>query len=588
MAETLQLIITADNREALKAIEDLAKGTQGLQTQFKKVGSASNEANQALINSGRVLQDLNYGFMGIANNINPLLESYQRLGDKTKEGTSTSEELKKALMGPAGLGVAVSALIFIFLKFGDAISNYIEKLATGRNAVREESNAIQGAADGYKKAYLEVEKLGEAFQQFHEGTMSKKQVLEQYNSTLGKVYGSTNDINKAEKTFTENTENYIQAAYLRAAADVELTKAAEQAAKAAETRLKPAEQFTPLFGQVGGFGAGATSTQGLKAQRESNRTEVINEFNESKKFYESVAKSLLEQRKKLLKPYVPEPESEAENQYTRYTNIQLSIMKGELDRLKRFKDEVAKILGKTQIVPMFSDKEASVTGKKKTDMKSEYERILKGDNTLGTYLEKLTKDLMPDINIEKLLFKESVDGWKKSKEAAKDFANTMANDITGALKSTWDAIQSGKNVFDAISESLMKFIEELGFAILKAQILADIQNSIKTSGTGATGADAGGTSIFDLLFTLMKVVPFANGGIVNKPTFSMIGEAGPEAVMPLSKLSGMMNSTFNAGAMSGQSTGGNGQFVLRGQDLLVAINRTQKSSFLKGQNISLV
>jgi hypothetical protein len=28
--------------------------------------------------------------------------------------------------------------------------------------------------------------------------------------------------------------------------------------------------------------------------------------------------------------------------------------------------------------------------------------------------------------------------------------------------------------------------------------------------------------------------------------------------------------------------------VLRGQDLLVAINRTQKSSFLKGQNISLV
>ncbi|NBQ17739.1 phage tail tape measure protein, partial [bacterium] len=212
----------------------------------------------------------------------------------------------------------------------------------------------------------------------------------------------------------------------------------------------------------------------------------------------------------------------------------------------------------------------------------------KGDNTLGTYLEKLTKDLMPDINIEKLLFRESVDGWKKSKDAAKDFANTMANDITGALRSTWDAIQGGKSVFDAISESLMRFIEELGFAIIKAQILADIQNSIKTSSTGVTGADAGGTGFFDLLFTLMKVVPFANGGIVNKPTFSMIGEAGPEAVMPLSKLSGMMSSTFNAGAMSGATTGNSGQFVLRGQDLLVAINRTQKSSFLKGQNISLV
>jgi phage-related minor tail protein len=111
---------------------------------------------------------------------------------------------------------------------------------------------------------------------------------------------------------------------------------------------------------------------------------------------------------------------------------------------------------------------------------------------------------------------------------------------------------------------------------------------MKTSTGGSTSADSSGGGIFDLLFTLLKVVPFANGGVVSKPTFSMIGEAGPEAVMPLSKLSGMMNSTFNAGAMSGQSTGGNGQFVLRGQDLLVAINRTQKSSFLKGQNISLV
>lgn len=587
MAETLQLIITADNREALKAIEDLAKSTQGLQTQFKKVGSASNEANQALINSGRVLQDLNYGFMGIANNINPLLESYQRLGDKTKEGSSASEELKKALMGPAGLGVAVSALIFIFLKFGDAITTYIEKIALGRNAVREEMNAIEGAADGYKKAYLEVAKLKEAFQEFHDGTMSKKQVLEQYNSTLGKVYGSTNDINKAEKTFTENTDNYIQAAYLRAAADIELLKAAQEAAKAAEAKAKPKEQFTPMF-QVGGFGAGATSTSGLKAQQESNRKDVIAEINIQKKFYEDIANDLLAQRKKLLKPYVPEPEAEKDNQYTRYINMQISIMKDELSRLKRFRDSVKDILGKTEIIPLFSDKEASVTGKKKTDMKSEYDRILKGDNTLGTYLEKLTKDLMPDINIEKLLFRESVDGWKKSKDAAKDFANTMANDITGALRSTWDAIQGGKSVFDAISESLMRFIEELGFAIIKAQILADIQNSIKTSSTGVTGADAGGTGFFDLLFTLMKVVPFANGGIVNKPTFSMIGEAGPEAVMPLSKLSGMMSSTFNAGAMSGATTGNSGQFVLRGQDLLVAINRTQKSSFLKGQNISLV
>jgi hypothetical protein len=87
----------------------------------------------------------------------------------------------------------------------------------------------------------------------------------------------------------------------------------------------------------------------------------------------------------------------------------------------------------------------------------------------------------------------------------------------------------------------------------------------------------------------MKALGMADGGIVTGPTHALIGEGNEsEAVLPLSKLKGMLNTTFNAGAMSGGGGISGGSFVLRGQDLLVAINRTQKSSFLKGQNISLV
>ena len=46
----------------------------------------------------------------------------------------------------------------------------------------------------------------------------------------------------------------------------------------------------------------------------------------------------------------------------------------------------------------------------------------------------------------------------------------------------------------------------------------------------------------------------AKGGIVDKPTVAMIGEAGPEAVIPLDKLDGMkghtFNMTFNLGGMT--------------------------------------
>ena len=44
--ETLQLIITADNKEALKAIEDLAKSTAGLKTKFVEAKEATlNESS---------------------------------------------------------------------------------------------------------------------------------------------------------------------------------------------------------------------------------------------------------------------------------------------------------------------------------------------------------------------------------------------------------------------------------------------------------------------------------------------------------------------------------------------------------------
>ena len=48
-----------------------------------------------------------------------------------------------------------------------------------------------------------------------------------------------------------------------------------------------------------------------------------------------------------------------------------------------------------------------------------------------------------------------------------------------------------------------------------------------------------------------EVPAMARGGIVNRPTFAMVGEAGPEAVIPLSRLKGMVS-----GLASGMQSGG--------------------------------
>ena len=45
-----------------------------------------------------------------------------------------------------------------------------------------------------------------------------------------------------------------------------------------------------------------------------------------------------------------------------------------------------------------------------------------------------------------------------------------------------------------------------------------------------------------------KIPGLADGGIVTGPTLAVVGEAGPEAVIPLSKMNQMGNVTININA----------------------------------------
>lgn len=104
-------------------------------------------------------------------------------------------------------------------------------------------------------------------------------------------------------------------------------------------------------------------------------------------------------------------------------------------------------------------------------------------------------------------------------------------------------------------------------AIAAGVALVAIGVGLKTAITKTSGEDTG-------------VQKFANGGIISGPTMGLMGEypgasSNPEVVAPLDKLKDMIGG------------GGGGTFVLRGQDLLLSVNRAQKASNIKGQNIIL-
>jgi len=75
--------------------------------------------------------------------------------------------------------------------------------------------------------------------------------------------------------------------------------------------------------------------------------------------------------------------------------------------------------------------------------------------------------------------------------------------------------------------------------------------------------------------SLPRIPMLAEGGIVNRPTLAMIGEAGPEAVIPLSgPNSKPMGNTFNITVNAGIGTDG----MQVGRQIVDAIKRFEKQS----------
>jgi hypothetical protein len=208
-----------------------------------------------------------------------------------------------------------------------------------------------------------------------------------------------------------------------------------------------------------------------------------------------------------------------------------------------------------------------------------FEQKQKQEKIQNTPFEELNKapKLPTWINEYTEALKKNDEILKQEQQDYKKFAETLARDVTNGIMSVFDAMQKGQDPLEAITNAFMNITEQIAAAVIEASILESIMTAFPEL-----------KAAFSAVGTVTSNIPkFADGGIVSSPTLGIFGEAGPEAIMPLSKLGNVVSNSFSAGAVSGGGSASGGTFVLRGQDLLVALNRTQKSSALKGQNISL-
>jgi hypothetical protein len=555
MAASLDIKITADNKQALEGLQQTTTAANQLGNSFNKLPNASNQANQALVNSGRVLQDLNYGFVGIANNLNPLLESFQRLGDKAKEsGTSVKKELISALTGPAGIGVALSVATFLFLKFGDEISNFISKVVSGNEVLKSQKEALAGIGEEFKTAVEKVDKVSIAFQEYHNKIITGNEALKIYNTELGKNFGVKSDINEAEKTFKDKTAAYVEASFQRALADSASKKAAEELLKLRLAQGKaPSEysSFADFLLKTGGFISGVDPSEGIKGAQIRRRQNDIDSIQNIIDQYRAIALNA----------------QSIADLFAKGFNFDLTPDKTTKPKVEKEFDYVTAI--KKRSVLSGQDNMEAVN--EDTTIKD----IEKGHQEHMNWLSKFYKFKM---DLARKSGEENKKQLEEQQQSYESFAKTLSSGVVNALQGVYDAMQNGESFGEAFLDMLGKITEQLIAMVIQTLIFRAIMAAL-TGGGSEVGIAA--SNVAGSAGRILMIPKYAEGGIVNKPHIGMVGEAGPEAIIPLSKLSGFLNTTFNAGAMSGGGGMSGGSFVLKGNDLVLALQRSNYSLNLR-------
>ena len=565
-----------------KNIDNLKGRINILTQEANKLGRPMGDATNALTNFSRIAQDAPYGMIGITNNLNPMLESFQRLA-ATEGGTKKAlQSMAAGLTGPAGIGIALAVVSSLVVAFGDDIGLFIDKATGGSASLREFANSFTGAKSAFSDAYIQIENVNSAFEKFRNGTLSKKDALDEYNNSLGKVYGTTKDIAEAEKLFIDNQDNYVKAALYRAAAQIALKKASEEAFKQLEAQNAPqnANKGSLFMGE----GLGAFALSKLTGGPAITATDIIGSQAIAKKAkeQEGVFKSIFkvfqelanEQDKLATHSKTFGQEIDKSDPFKEYSvNLKYELQK-TLNDMEKYRNAFEK-LDLKPILTIYNPEQDKIDDKRKQYFNKKNKELLdetKKSGHLGDFLEKDARKKAENYAIEDKKLKELTNSYE-------NFANMLANNVTNGLMSAFDAMAAGESPLEAIGQMFINIAKNIAAAVIQATIFEAILTAFPElkaifATSGALMSAFGGTKL-------------ASGGITNGASIAMIGEAGPEAVMPLSKLSSFLNTSFNAGAMSSGNSSNGGQFVLRGQDLLLAVNRSQKASNIKGQSISL-
>lgn len=551
----ISAVVTAQVQNYQQGMNAVVTSSNSAARAVNNTGAAVRNNNQNYMNFGRVIQDLPYGFNGIANNLTQLIPS----------------------VGAAGLAFSalVTAVTFAQIGFGawtKGLGDNKKALDNSKKASEEYLNSLsqlnQAQLKGAQNAEKEVVELRTLYGITQDTTISTKQRKEavddlqkQYPAYFKNIKDEAFLAGAASSKYMELTQAIIATGKARAAQDLIVKNASrglENESKVAELTLQYDKEKETIRKNLAAIKDPANSQSAMfladqsarAEERKADLAEQIRNLRQDTNLLD--AKNL-----QLTKAITAEVQKGAD------LAGGIGDMAGDKARGKM---NYRKLSGKTTTGNMdFVD--PTYAYRQEVGMKGLIESL----NNYQSGIENFSNNISEPQRraIENMMsfnasFQESLESLSSS---------TVVEGLAGGFSSIGAAIFEGANVFDAAGKALLQtvagFLGELGQMLIQkgvASIAAGIALNIIAPGSGAKNI-FGGAALIAAGAALSlgsgfagaamnggsgrgggnNVTAFASGGIVSGPTNALVGEyAGaknnPEVIAPLSKLRAMLGS----------------------------------------------
>lgn len=619
-------------------VEQTEKAIGGANNAIKNAGSSIKQSNQQWTNLALVVQDLPYGFRGIQNNLPALMGGIAGLAGPLYLVGSAVIALFTAW--DAGMFKSNTATDKLKVKTKQLRDEVIKSTESANEQGIKLKAYIGIANDATQSDLVRNEALKEANKIY--GTHNEKLTLANINTervkkSLDGYIQSLIQLAVAEKYSSQIADNIIEQGLIQA----DIDEANDRRMKlTAEIRGKQTNESRDLIDVYDDLAEVKDEINKLQDVQNAS----IKMGTDTTKLYSAALKKSIELSSKFGVVETPKKVKEPKEKKEKQDTFDLiKTTKEFYDAKLNFaeNDEVAQkeiLLREQQTINELIDgNQMSITDyynwsseiyKKLSDLK------IKEDRRFFTESERIAnqqaKNVETELSIQEKLHKGSLtQRIEDTKVAMAKLAGMammsldpasmavylkMFDNLNSKLKgygSTWEqtTAEINRSIYDFVNNSLVFLGESLGKALAGENVdlfegltmlMADalgslgkaliayatttllaltllekpsIPTALAALGAGIAAVAAG--SFLKATMSKDKTQKFANGGIISGPTMGLMGEYpgaqnNPEVVAPLDKLKEMIG----GGA-------GNGQFVLRGQDLVLALQRSNSALTLR-------